>query len=136
MSELAGKKPILCLDFDGVCHQYTTKWQAADIIPDEYVPGLFEFLEEAKKDFDIQIFSTRSHQEGGQAAMALWFVDQRKLWRSRGNGPVEDTPLHLSFPDTKPPAFVGIDDRVLTFEGSWPTIDTLRNFKPWNKRNV
>jgi hypothetical protein len=131
-----GSKPILCLDFDGVCHQYTSGWKGADAIPDEYVPGLFEFLEAVKEDFDIQIFSSRSHQEGGQAAMGLWFVDQRKLWRSRGNGPPENTPLHLSFPDVKPPAFISIDDRCLLFEGTWPSVETLKNFKPWNKKGV
>jgi hypothetical protein len=29
---------------------------------------------------------------------------------------------------------VGIDDRVLTFEGKFPSVETLKNFKPWNKR--
>ena len=38
------------------------------------------------------------------------------------------------FPETKPPAFVGIDDRVLTFEGEWPSMEQLLAFKPWNKR--
>jgi hypothetical protein len=126
-------KPILCLDFDGVCHQYTSGWKGAAVIPDEYVPGLFEFLEAAKEHFDVQIFSSRSHQDGGVEAMTWWFIEQRKLWRSRGNKPPEDTPLHLSFPKEKPPAFVSIDDRCLLFDGQWPAIDLLRNFKPWNK---
>lgn len=128
------RKPILSLDFDGVCHSYVSKWQGAHVIPDEYVPGLFEFLEAVKDDFDVQVFSTRSHQEGGKEAMLVWFMEQRKLWRLRGNKPPEDTPLSISFPNEKPPAFVGIDDRVLTFEGQWPSLDTLKNFKPWNKR--
>lgn len=127
-------KPILCLDFDGVCHQYTSKWQRADIIPDSHVPGLFEFLEEAKKLFDIQVFSTRSHQEGGTEAMMLWFMQERKAWRAQGGKPPVDTPLEISFPKEKPPAFVGIDDRVITFDGNWPDVQMLRTFKPWNKR--
>jgi len=127
-------KKILCLDFDGVCHQYTSKWAGADVIPDPHVPGLFEFLEAAKKEFDIQIFSTRSHQEGGVEAMSAWFIRERKAWREQGGMPPEDTPLKLSFPKTKPPAYVGIDDRVITFEGTWPSVDLLVNFKPWNKR--
>jgi hypothetical protein len=129
-------KPILCLDFDGVCHSYNTKWQGATVIPDDYVEGLFEFLEEVKNDFDVQIFSSRSHQEGGTEAMTLWFIEQRKLWRSKGGKPPEDTPLHLSFPYTKPSAFITLDDRALTFEGIWPKLETLKNFKPWNKRGI
>ena len=125
-------KPILCLDFDGVCHSYTSGWKGATNIPDEHVPGLFEFLEAAKEHFDIQVFSSRSKEPGGPEAMAFWFAAQHKLWRTRGGKPPEDTPLSISFPTEKPPFMVGIDDRVLTFTGEWPSIDTLRNFKPWN----
>ena len=63
------RKPILCLDFDGVCHSYTSGWKGADVIPDEYVPGLFVFLFQAQKHFNIQVFSSRSHQPGGREAM-------------------------------------------------------------------
>jgi hypothetical protein len=127
-------KPILCLDFDGVCHSYTSGWKGAANIPDEYVPGLFEFLEAAKEHFDVQVFSSRTHQEGGIEAMTVWFIEQRRLWRSRGGKPPEETPLTISFPKEKPPAFVSIDDRCLLFTGEWPTIQSLREFKPWNKK--
>ena len=40
----------------------------------------------------------------------------------------------IEFPTEKPSAMIGIDDRVLTFDGTWPDMDTLLNFKPWNKR--
>ena len=130
---MSGKK-ILCLDFDGVCHSYSSGWKGADVIPDDYVEGLFEFLEAVKEEFQVHIYSSRSHQPGGRDAMMAWFIAQRKLWRSRGGKPPEDTPLDLSFPDEKPSAFVGLDDRVLTFEGKWPSVETLKNFKPWNKR--
>ena len=66
-------KPILCLDFDGVCHSYTSGWQGADNIPDPPVEGLFEFLIEAHQHFSIHIYSSRSHQEGGIIAMNKWF---------------------------------------------------------------
>ena len=130
-----GKK-ILCLDFDGVCHSYVSGWKGADNIPDEYVPGLFEFLEAAKDEFDIQVFSSRTHQKGGVEAMTVWFMEQRKLWRSRGGMPPVDTPLSISFPKEKPPAFISIDDRCLTFTGIWPCMEQLTTFKPWNKKDV
>ena len=125
-------KPILCLDFDGVCHSYTSGWKGADVIPDPHVPGLFEFLEDACKIFDIQVFSSRSNQPGGRDAMALWFVKERKRWRQSGGQGAEI--LEISFPDEKPPAFVTIDDRAITFTGDWPAVEQLRWFKPWNKR--
>ena len=40
----------------------------------------------------------------------------------------------IGFPTVKPPAMVSIDDRALTFTGEWPAIETLKAFKPWNKR--
>ena len=42
----------------------------------------------------------------------------------------------LQFPEHKPPAFLTIDDRVLRFDGSWPTIETITDFKPWTAQDV
>ena len=123
-------RPILVLDFDGVCHSYTTKWQGAAVIPDPPVDGMWEFLEAAMEVFEVQILSTRSHQEGGKKAMFDWFLKWASTDKQQGIA------ASLIFPTEKPPAWVGIDDRVLTFEGEWPSIDTLKNFKPWNKRDV
>lgn len=127
-------KPILCLDFDGVCHSYTSGWKGASVIPDPHVPGLFEFLEEACKVFDIQVFSSRSGQLGGKEAMSLWFIKERKRWRE--NGGQGNEILTISFPDEKPPALVTIDDRAVTFTGEWPSVEFLARFKPWNKKKV
>jgi len=41
-------KPILCLDFDGVIHSYSSGWKGADVIPDPPVPGAFDFIRRAK----------------------------------------------------------------------------------------
>lgn len=127
-------KPILLLDFDGVCHSYESGWKGASVIPDEYVPGLFEFLEEAKEHFEIHIYSSRTNQDGGIEAMLAWFMAQRKLWRERGGKPPVDTPLEVQFPKEKPPAFLTIDDRCYCFDGRWPIAEKLLNFKPWNKK--
>lgn len=118
-------KNILCLDFDGVCHSYISGWKGASVIPDEPVSGLFEFIRNANEEFDVQIFSARSNQEGGLQAMKDWFEKYEP----------GITKL-LKFPLTKPPAFIGIDDRVITFQGIWPSIEFLVNFQTWNKRTV
>ena len=39
----------------------------------------------------------------------------------------------IKFPRHKPPAMIGIDDRVLTFDGTFPDPQSLTEFKPWNK---
>jgi hypothetical protein len=125
------RKPILCLDFDGVCHAYTSGWQGADVIPDEAVPGLFEFIEEAARYFNIQVFSSRSHQPGGIEAMQAWFGKQYKLWLGHNHKGNEILPV--AFPTEKPSALVTLDDRAITFTGEWPDMELLRKFKPWNK---
>lgn len=122
------KKPILCLDFDGVCHSYTSGWKGADVIPDPPVDGLFDFLWNASEFFEIHIFSTRSLQDGGIEAMRQWFEE----WHDRQNLRMLPLPV-LHFPVEKPPALVTIDDRAITFTGKWPDMDVLINFKPWNK---
>lgn len=137
-------KPILLLDFDGVCHSYTSGWRGADQIPDPPVPGLFEFLTAAFPYFDIQIYSSRSNQAGGAEAMKKWFSSQYSQWFSTlaTDLAIEawpssfDLPLpnQLKFPTEKPPAFLTIDDRAICFTGDWPLIEDLRNFKPWNKK--
>ncbi len=40
-------KPILCLDFDGVIHSYTSGWKGADVIPDPPVEGAMQFIWDA-----------------------------------------------------------------------------------------
>lgn len=126
-------KPVLCLDFDGVCHSYTSGWQGADVISDDPVNGLFEFLEQAAKHFDIHIFSGRSHRPGGIAAMRKWFEIHRRVWLDAGGlSQWDDLPLY--FPVVKPHVFVMLDDRALPFDGVWPNVDDLRSFKPWHLR--
>ncbi|BAQ16964.1 hypothetical protein [Methyloceanibacter caenitepidi] len=123
------RKPILCLDFDGVIHSYTSGWQDADVIPDPPVPGAIAFLREAVDHFRVAIFSSRSHQPGGIEAMKDWL----------GRWVLEEDPFDVAWvnaiewPTEKPPALVTIDDRALTFDGTWPSMDVLRDFKPWNR---
>jgi hypothetical protein len=128
MTDLRGRKPILCLDFDGVCHSYTSGWKGAAVIPDEPVEGLWTFLNNAVKVFEVNIFSSRSNQEGGIEAMKAWFAEHGKL--------VPCIVAELRFPTEKPPALVGIDDRVITFRGEWPSVMELRQFRPWNAKGV
>lgn len=40
----------------------------------------------------------------------------------------------IKFPTKKPPAFLQIDDRALTFTGTFPNVEEIKNFKPWNKK--
>lgn len=125
-------RPILCLDFDGVIHSYTSPWEGADIIPDPPVPGALEFIHEALQTFRVAVFSSRSGQAGGIPAMKGWLnLHARRM----GLGFADASWLEaLEFPREKPPAMVTLDDRALTFTGEWPKVAELLKFKPWNRR--
>ena len=42
----------------------------------------------------------------------------------------------LTFPEHKPPAMVTLDDRSITFTGTWPDVETLRAFQPWTRNSA
>lgn len=131
---------IICCDFDGVLHSYVSGWKGARIVADAPVPGAIEWLTHFLEyycdvpdsiaamtppgEFKFCIYSSRSKQWGGQKAMkkwlVLWGLDRRYL-------------KVISFPITKPSAWITIDDRAICFTGTFPTVDELRNFTPWNK---
>jgi hypothetical protein len=133
------RKPILCLDFDGVIHSYASGWKGADVVPDPPVPGALQFIWDAQEHFTVAIYSSRSGHPGGIRAMQDWLLFYAN--GSRDEAPWRDDP-HLGFihqiqwPTEKPPAMVTLDDRAITFDGTWPTIEALRAFQPWNKRHA
>ncbi len=138
-----GKKrvPILCVDFDGVLHSYTSGWQGPRNIPDPPVPGAIDWLRSLLTDadcvcamaprfldFNVQIYSSRSRYLGGRWAIRRWL---RKHFEAAGHYPqlVE----LLKFPTRKPPAHLTIDDRAMCFTGQFPTPEEIKAFRPWNK---
>lgn len=125
-------KPILCLDFDGVIHKYDTKWEAAHIIADGPVEGALEFIDEALNYFDVAIYSSRSHQEGGKEAMKQWLL--ANLEQKFNPAYARDMVNEIKWPEEKPPAFLTIDDRAMCFTGTFPDPAFLKEFKPWNKQ--
>ena len=154
-------KPILCLDFDGVLHSYTSGWKGAANIPDEAVPGAMDFIIQAMGQFEVHIHSSRSHQWGGRRAMKRWIrtwmmiwdhdtkYDDKPAWvrsiiAEEGFGSESHEVMcrevgrrivkQIKFPRHKPPALVTIDDRAFQFNGTWPSMGVLKHFKPWNKQ--
>lgn len=152
-------KPILCLDFDGVLHSYSSGWKGAAVIPDLPVTGALEFVVGALDEFRVNILSSRSHQWGGRRAMKRWlykhlvaaagvdFSDTPKWWadqiaKTAFADPWEEevkwaatcVVKEVRWPFFKPPALVTIDDRAVEFTGMWPAFSDLSSFQPWNKR--
>lgn len=134
------KNPIICVDFDGVIHSYTSGWKGAHIVADDPVPGAIEWLEEHLPCPDavcamapeytgpiVQIYSSRSKSWFGRRAMKKWLV-------KHGLHPAYISDGILKFPTKKPAAFLTIDDRAICFTGKFPTAQEMMSFKAWNKK--
>jgi hypothetical protein len=120
-------KLILNLDFDGVVHSYKSGWQGVDVISDPPVSGVFEWIRNALPHFEIHIYSARSNSMLGRAAMLDWVKKY-----------APDIAHELVYTSEKGMMFIGIDDRVIQFQGDWmdPQFDPqkLLAFVPWYKR--
>lgn len=130
--------PTIAVDFDGTIHSYTSGWQGRTKIPDPPVEGAFDWLRDMlgtpeeisvmlhEPPFaDICIYSTRNKNPFAIMAMRKWFLKHG----------LEPCYIRLlRFPFTKPSAYITIDDRAVTFEGTFPDLDQILKFKPWYKR--
>ena len=118
------KKPIICVDFDGVLHSYTSGWKGMGRIDGPPVDGAVVWLMDLlAAGFRVAIYSSRSKSLRERWAMKRWL---RRHW------PYNDF-NRIEWPWFKPPALITVDDRAWRFEGAFPTALQLRNFKPWNK---
>jgi hypothetical protein len=126
------KKPILCLDFDGCIHSYSSGWKGDEVISDPPVPGIFDWLEAALIYFEIHVYSSRSKTYQGRVAMQTYI--------RKHAGPHSTIAARLYYANEKPHAFLTIDDRCMRFDGDWhnPMFDpqTLLKFVPWYKKQV
>jgi len=129
--------PILCLDFDGVIHSFKSGWKGAAIIPDPPVEGAIEWIrsllgKQDKEDmglihldFRLAIYSARSRSFFGRRAMKKWLSNYGLTKREIRS---------IDFPLMKPQLFLQIDDRALTFTGTFPTVEEMKNFRPWHQK--
>lgn len=125
------KKPVISVDFDGVLHAFTTPYNGDPTsIPDRAVPGAMQFLFAAAQHFEIHIHSGRSYDPIAIEAMREYIRVQWIAYHGRLMSEFYD----LVWADAKPNARVHLDDRAIQFNGIFPTIKALLDFRPWNKR--
>jgi len=124
-------KLTLCVDFDGVLHLYTSGWYGADSVRDGPTPGAMSWLARVTKDYNVAVSSSRSQHVAGilamERALKRWLVDElgyEEGWRVFNS---------LSFPAEKPIAHLYIDDRGYCFQGTFPTVEEIEAFVPWNR---
>lgn len=127
-------KPTICLDFDGVIHDYKRGWRDGSIYG-SLVDGFIEWALDASRLFQLAIYSSRSSTPHDIKLMQTWLAAQLKLdgWDT---GSASEFLAMFQWPSHKPPAFLSIDDRAITFKGDWSNIKlrpaSLLAFKPWN----
>lgn len=129
------RKPIICVDFDGVIHSYERGWQDGSIYG-TVIPGFFEWLRDAQEYFQIVIYSSRSGTPLGRQQMLTWLEYQNGLWLSEDHAIAIDGDK-VKFAHKKPAAFLTIDDRATRFRGDWSAPElapaALLAFRPWNQ---
>lgn len=125
------KKPTVCVDFDGMIHQFKTPWTKPWVIHDGPVPGAMEWLWLLLQDFNVVILSARASTQRSRKAIQAWMkVHSGVLWadtrKYRGI-------RHVKISDRKVPAVAYIDDRAFRFDGvHFPTVGELHAFVPWH----
>lgn len=130
----AGHGRTLVLDWDGTIYSYASGWKGVSVMDDPPVPGALDFIREAMQHFSVCIYSARSSSPEGRLAMHDYLVEN---W-AKHFGMTEEEAMEelvpIRWPLHKPYAFVSIDDRAIQFCGVWPSMETLKTFKPWNRQ--
>lgn len=126
----------LAIDFDGVIHSYKSGWKGPWKIVDPPVNGAIDWLRSLLGcpenegigaryiHFKIAIFSSRNRYPFARYFMKKWLMKY---------GLTSYEIELISFPIMKQSSFLLVDDRALTFNGKFPTINKILDFKPWYK---
>lgn len=109
-------------DFDGVINSYRSGWVNPTEIPDPPVEGIKESIEAIRKaGYRVVVVSSRCATMPGILAIQKYL---RKY-----NIEVDNIQKE------KPPAYVTIDDRAITFDGHPETLlEKIDSFVPWMKK--
>jgi hypothetical protein len=128
-------KPILCIDFDGVIHSYENGWQDGELYG-TLVPGFVGWAVEASAIFKLVIYSSRCITPGAIVRIGVWM--EKQLTEHFTSDEIAHFMSLFEFSNTKPPAFLTIDDRAVCFKGKWNARElhpaTLKQFRPWNTK--
>lgn len=119
------------VDFDGVIHSYVSGWKGKTEIPDPPNLGAIAWLREliAHPEIEPVIWTSRVHigfedpseSETAKRAIRSWFYL---------HGMDREEVEQLRITSDKPPSVLLIDDRAFKFEGAFPLITYIEEFKP------
>ena len=132
-------KYTIGVDYHGVLCRYRDgkHWEADKISPDIPNEGAISWLLEASKSFHVAVTCAR-------AALKPEVVGELCEWLVRHGIPrecltlVEPSPMVRSqriwVARFKPRCWLYIDDRAYCFEGTFPSVNEIERFRPWNRR--
>ena len=97
---------IICFDFDGVIHSYSSGWLGIDILPDEPVEGIKEEIQRIRDSgYKVHVFSARCREGKGVAAI-IEYLDKHNI-------------IVDEVSKNKPPAIVSVDNLRLWRRGGY-----------------
>ena len=121
------KKRTICIDFDGVLHDYSNGYQGENVFG-EMIPGADTATKVLKKSGNtIIIFTTRPATD----ELKKWLKDNNISYDYINENP--DQPKGCE--GTKLIADIYIDDRGLCFRGQWDEwfLRQIGEFSPWEE---
>jgi hypothetical protein len=118
-------KPRIAIDFDGVIHQYVSKWTRPDEIHDDPVLGAKEAIQSyLDAGFEVVVMSSRAADLSGKKAIESW-LDKYGF-------------PNMCVTHEKVGAVIYIDDRGYRFDPAegFPAPEVIHALKPWNKQGT
>lgn len=121
------KKRTICIDFDGVIHDYSGGFQGKDVFGN-MIPNADKCTQLLhKKDWTIIIYTTRPKT----AKLEAWLKDHKIAYDYINENP--DQPEDSK--SGKLVADIYLDDRAICFGGRWDgwLMSRIAGFKPWEE---
>lgn len=124
MKEKSKKTKTICIDFDGVIHDYSRGYQGKDVF-DKAIDGASNGTKVLKENgWRIIIYTTRPNTQ----KLRDWLKENDIAYDYINESP--DQPEESS--GCKLIADVYLDDRAVNFRGNWKwTMGDIAGFKPW-----
>lgn len=121
------EKKTICIDFDGVIHDYSKGWQGEDVFGQMIANADTGTSVLKKKGWTIIIFTTRKKTE----KLEKWLKDNNISYDH-----INENPEQPEQSSGKVVADVYLDDRGVCFRGRWDSwlIREIIDFEPWQEQ--
>jgi len=122
---------IIAVDFNGVIHDHRDGVRGFCEPGSPAIPGAIDWLSSMCDTFDVFLVSASFAKADYILAAKKWLA-------------VQGIPLAWSIPQYpgrsrltltpfKPVSLIFLDDRGVCFRGTFPTVNEIKSFKPWNR---